>query len=74
VYFPEREYYEIFRGIISRGKNGPYKKDDDESECRSEMLESLLLDVQVKAVEDMPFAKDIEALKEKKMAMNFGSV
>jgi len=73
VYFPEQEYYEIFRGIISRGKNGPYKKDDDESECRSEMLESLL-DVQVKAVDDMPFAKDIEALKEKKRAMNVGSV
>ncbi len=70
VYFPEREYCEIFRGIISRGKNGnPYKLDDDESvSCRSEMLESLL-DVQVKAVDDMPFAKDIEALKEKKKAL-----
>ncbi|KAL7450666.1 hypothetical protein ACHAWC_002547, partial [Mediolabrus comicus] len=70
VYFPEREYCEIFRGIISRGKNGnPYKRDDDESvSCRSEMLESLL-DVQVKAVDDMPFAKDIEALKEKKRAL-----
>lgn len=70
VYFPEREYCEIFRGIISRGKNGnPYKRDDDESvSCQSEMMESLL-DVQVKAVDDMPFAKDIEALKEKKRAL-----
>lgn len=70
VYFPEREYCEIFRGIISRGKNGnPYKRDDDESvSCQSEMMESLL-DVQVKAADDMPFAKDIEALKEKKRAL-----
>ena len=70
IYFPEREYLDIFRGILARGKNGnPYKKDDDESEsCRSEMLESLL-DIQVKSVDEMPFAKDIEAAKEKKRAL-----
>ena len=69
VYFPEREYCEIFRGIVSRGKSGnPYKKDDDESECHSEMLESLL-DIQVASVEDMPFAKELVALKEKKKAL-----
>jgi len=69
VYFPEREYCEIFRGIVSRGKSGnPYKKDDDESECYSEMLESLL-DIQVASVEDMPFAKELVALKEKKKAL-----
>ena len=69
VYFPEREYCEIFRGIVSRGKNGnPYKKDDDESECRSEMLDSLL-DIQVSSVENMPFAREIEELKEKKKAL-----
>lgn len=69
VYFPERTYYEIFRGIVSRGKSGnPYKKDDDESTCRSEMLDSLL-DIQVSAVEDMPFAKEIVELKEKKKAL-----
>eukprot|EP00984_Skeletonema_dohrnii_P025097 scaffold14210_cov122-Skeletonema_dohrnii-CCMP3373.AAC.4 len=69
VYFPEREYCEIFRGIVARGKSGnPYKKDDDESECHSEMLESLL-DIQVASVEDMPFAKELVALKEKKKAL-----
>jgi len=71
VYFPEREYCEIFRGILSRGKNGnPYKKDDDDesSGCRSEILESLL-DIQVSSVERMPFAKEIVALKEKKKAL-----
>lgn len=69
VYFPEREYCEIFRGIVSRGKNGnPYKKDDDESECRSEMLDSLL-DIQVSSVENMPFARELEELKEKKKAL-----
>lgn len=78
VYFPERVYYEIFRGIVSRGKNGnPYKRDDLESSercCRSssssssEMLDSLV-DIQVSSVEDMPFARDIVALKEKKKAL-----
>ena len=70
VYFPEWEYCNIFRGIVSRGKNGnPYKKDDDdESECQSEMLESLL-DIQVSSVEGMPFAKELVALKEKKKAL-----
>ncbi|KAL7496389.1 hypothetical protein ACHAWT_004701 [Skeletonema menzelii] len=70
VYFPEREYCEIFRGIVSRGKSGnPYKKDDDdESEGRSEMFDSLL-DIQVSAVENMPFAREMVDLKEKKKAL-----
>ena len=69
VYFPEREYCEIFRGIVARGKSGnPYKinDDDDESgECRSELLESLL-DIQVAEVDDLPFARDIVAERERK--------
>ncbi|KAL7535427.1 hypothetical protein ACHAXR_006481 [Thalassiosira sp. AJA248-18] len=64
VYFPEREYYDIYRGILRRGKNGnPYKKDDDESDAYEP-----LIDIEVCSLENMPFAREIAELKEKKKA------
>jgi len=68
VYFPEKEYHDIFSGILRRGKNGnPYKKDDDEDCNQSELYEPLM-NIEVCSLENMPMAKEIAALKEKKQA------
>ena len=65
VYFPEREYHDIFSGILKRGKNGnPYIKDADESESAYEPL----MNIEVCALENMPMAKEVAELKAKKIA------
>mmetsp|Transcript_10256 Transcript_10256/g.22191 ORF Transcript_10256/g.22191 Transcript_10256/m.22191 type:complete len:755 (-) Transcript_10256:213-2477(-) len=65
VYFPEREYHDMFRGMVVRGKNGnPYKKDEDESTC----YEDSLMNMEVCALEDMPVAREMREAKEKKVA------
>ena len=64
VYFPERKYYEIFNGILKRGKNGnPYKKDDNETNEHES-----LMSIEVSSLENMPVAKEAAILKEKKKA------
>jgi len=64
VYFPEEEYHDIFSLLLMRGKNGnPYKKDEDDSEAYEP-----LTNFEVCSLENMPFAKEAAALKEKKMA------
>ena len=66
VYFPEKEYHDIFSGILRRGKNGnPYKKDDDDNQ--SETYEPLM-NIEVCSLENMPMAKEVAALKEQKQA------
>eukprot|EP00578_Thalassiosira_sp_NH16_P002514 CAMPEP_0181135666 /NCGR_PEP_ID=MMETSP1071-20121207/32777_1 /TAXON_ID=35127 /ORGANISM="Thalassiosira sp., Strain NH16" /LENGTH=597 /DNA_ID=CAMNT_0023222335 /DNA_START=113 /DNA_END=1907 /DNA_ORIENTATION=+ len=63
VYFPEQKYHDIFEAMLRKGKNGnPYKKDDDESEAYEP-----LTNIEVCSLENMPVAKDLAALKEKKM-------
>jgi predicted GIY-YIG superfamily endonuclease len=65
VYFPEREYHDIFSGILKRGKNGnPYKQDADESGSAYEPL----MNIEVCALENMPMAKEVAELKAKKIA------
>jgi len=64
VYFPEREYHDMYSGILRRGKNGnPYKKDEGDSEAYEP-----LTNFEVCSLENMPFAKEASALKEKKIA------
>jgi structure-specific endonuclease subunit SLX1 len=64
VYFPERKYYEIFNGMLKRGKNGnPYKKDYDETNEHDS-----LMSIEVCSLENMPVAKEATILKEKKKA------
>jgi len=66
VYFPEKEYHDIFSGILKRGKNGnPYKKDDD---CNQSEAYEPLMNIEVCSLENMPMAKEVAALKEQKQA------
>jgi len=67
VYFPEKEYHDIFSGILRRGKNGnPYKNDDDDFN-QSEAYEPLM-NIEVCSLENMPMAKEVAVLKEQKQA------
>ena len=66
VYFPEREYHDIFQGILRRGNNGnPYKRDENES---SSNKYEPLMNIEVCSLENMPMAKEVTALKERKKA------
>jgi len=67
VYFPEKEYHDIFSGILRRGKNGnPYKK--DEEDCNQSETYEPLMNIEVCLLENMPMAKEVAALKEQKQA------
>ena len=66
VYFPDREYHDIFKGILRRGNNGnPYKRDENES---SSSIYEPLMNIEVCSLENMPMAKEVASLKERKKA------
>ena len=74
VYFPEQKYYDIFNGMLKRGKDGnPYKKDynyNDNNSTKSEQchVSSSLMTIEICSLENMPFAKEVTILKERKKA------
>lgn len=74
VYFPEQKYYDIFNGMLKRGKDGnPYKKDynyNDNNSTKSEQchVSSSLMTIEICSLENMPFAKELTILKERKKA------
>ncbi|KAL7542432.1 hypothetical protein ACHAWF_007178 [Thalassiosira exigua] len=64
IFFPEREYYDIYRGILKRGADGnPYKKNDGESEAYEP-----LTNIELCSLENMPAAREAAELKDKRKA------
>ena len=74
VYFPEQKYYDIFNGILKRGKDGnPYTmdynyNDNNNNASHGGKQSSSLMTIEICALENMPFAKEVMIMKDRKKA------